>query len=415
MKILQLCHKPSYPPIDGGSIAMNNLTNGLLKNGHSVQVLAINTYKQFCDITKVPKDFLSITNYKLIYVDIKVRALAAFFNLFTAKSYNIFRFDSPLFEKELISTLKKSEFDMVILESLYTTPYLDTLKKYHKGPIVLRSHNVEHKIWENLSHTSTNPFRKWYLKLLAKRLKKYELNIINEVDLIASISTSDSELFKQNGCSTFIEHIPFGINFEEPDFKEYLKLKVKDLILFHIGSMDWIPHQEAFRWFFDTVWTEFNLKHPEIELHLAGSKMPDWLIKHKYRNVKVTNGYSDAKEFMKNKAIMVVPSFSGSGIRIKIAEGMAKGKVILTTTNGAMGIPCTKDYNIFISDNSQEWISILSTCVTNLEKVQSISMNARSFSTKEFDFRRAADKLAKAVESLNNISHRQNSSKVPYK
>ena len=30
MRILQLCNKPPYPPIDGGSKAMHNLTRGLL-------------------------------------------------------------------------------------------------------------------------------------------------------------------------------------------------------------------------------------------------------------------------------------------------------------------------------------------------------------------------------------------------
>ena len=32
MKILQLCHKPPQPSIDGGCISMNNTTEGLLKN-----------------------------------------------------------------------------------------------------------------------------------------------------------------------------------------------------------------------------------------------------------------------------------------------------------------------------------------------------------------------------------------------
>jgi polysaccharide biosynthesis protein PslH len=393
MKILQLCHKPPYPAIDGGSIASLNLTKGLIKNESSVQILAINTYKQYCDLSKVPKDFLKQTQYKLIYLDIKVRVLSAFFNLFSSKSYNISRFDSQLFRNELKIVLSSSKFDIIILESLYTSPYLNTLRALHKGLIVLRSHNVEYKIWENLSKNTKNPFKKWYLTLLSKRLKKYELETLNKVDLIASISASDIEIFKKEGCVTDMKHIPFGLNFEEKYFKEYSPPEINELVLFHVGSMDWIPHQEAFKWFFDKVWIEFNLKHPETKLFLAGSKMPHWLIDNKYKNVLVTNDYVDAKEFSKGKAIMIVPSFSGSGIRIKIAEGMAKGKVIVTTTNGAMGIPCSHGENIFISDNPEEWNDILHECVTNLSKVQEISLNARTFSLQEFDFISVAKKL----------------------
>ena len=46
MRILQLCNKPPYPPLDGGSKAMHNITQGLLDAGHQVKVLCISTAKQ---------------------------------------------------------------------------------------------------------------------------------------------------------------------------------------------------------------------------------------------------------------------------------------------------------------------------------------------------------------------------------
>jgi polysaccharide biosynthesis protein PslH len=46
----------------------------------------------------------------------------------------------------------------------------------------------------------------------------------------------------------------------------------------------------------------------------------------------------DAYLFINSKAVMVVPLFSGSGMRIKIIEGMALGKPIVTTPIGTEGI-----------------------------------------------------------------------------
>ena len=45
------------------------------------------------------------------------------------------------------------------------------------------------------------------------------------------------------------------------------------------------------------------------------------------------------------------PISSGSGMRIKIIEGMALGKVIISTTIGAEGINCTSGENIIIADS----------------------------------------------------------------
>lgn len=47
MKILQVCSKIPYPSKDGGSIAMNILTEGLIETGNQVTVLAMSTRKSF--------------------------------------------------------------------------------------------------------------------------------------------------------------------------------------------------------------------------------------------------------------------------------------------------------------------------------------------------------------------------------
>ena len=135
-------------------------------------------------------------------------------------------------------------------------------------------------------------------------------------------------------------------------------------------------------------------------MHLAGSKMPGWIVNGNFPNVVVLKGYVNGHAFMKKKAIMVVPSFSGSGIRIKIAEGMAMGKVIITTTNGAMGIPCTNNKNIMISDDPAEWIAMLGKCMDNFEMVQTISRNARQFAEQEFNYKTSAKKMVDEVFKL---------------
>ena len=45
MRVLQICHKPPLPSIDGGCIAINNISKGLIKELGSIKVLTINTLK----------------------------------------------------------------------------------------------------------------------------------------------------------------------------------------------------------------------------------------------------------------------------------------------------------------------------------------------------------------------------------
>lgn len=393
MKILQLCHKPPFPANDGGSIAMFNLCEGLRKLGHQVHILAMNTHKHYCKIEEVPEEFLQKTRYTLVDVDTRIKMIPAFVNLFTNNSYNIIRFHTKEVELKLLELLKDNSYDLIILESIFTTTYIDLIRKIMPCPIVLRSHNVEYMIWENLARTEKSFFKSRYLRLLTRRLRQYELKTIKKVDYVAAISEADINHFREIGCKIPMMYVPFGINFTEDEFKEEVQLNNEELIIFHVGSMNWIPHQEAFKWFFEQVWPVFYRNNPTAKLHLAGSDMPDWITQGHFPNVTVVNGYVDGKKYMNGKAIMIVPSFHGSGIRIKIIEGMAKGKVIITTPNGAMGIPCTHGENIFIANDCDEWVKILNECIINPELVRRISNNARKFSASEYDYETGAAQL----------------------
>jgi glycosyltransferase involved in cell wall biosynthesis len=105
--------------------------------------------------------------------------------------------------------------------------------------------------------------------------------------------------------------------------------------------------------------------------------MPEWIRKSSYNQVEITGEVDDANRFMNSKAIMVVPLFSGSGIRIKIIEGMAAGKTIVSTSIGAEGIEYTNGKNILIANDPDSFITQVASCIENKEKFEGIGKQAR--------------------------------------
>ena len=137
MRILQLCNKPPYPPIDGGTKAMHYITRGLLEAGHQVKVLCISTDKHPLKVAAIPEEYRARTGIEGVFVDTSLNVVDAFTDLVTADNYNISRFFSPDMDIRLIQLLSQQEFDIVQLESLFVTPYIPTLRRYSKAPIVL--------------------------------------------------------------------------------------------------------------------------------------------------------------------------------------------------------------------------------------------------------------------------------------
>ena len=125
MKILQLCNKPPYPPIDGGTIAMNSITQGLMAEKCSVKVLSVCSDKHPVKKELLTEDYLEKTQFESVYVNLNVKVLDASVALLTGESYNVKRYESQEFAKKLASILKSETFDIVHVERRFNVAAFD--------------------------------------------------------------------------------------------------------------------------------------------------------------------------------------------------------------------------------------------------------------------------------------------------
>lgn len=369
---------------------MLNMTKAFHKLGHKVTLLALNTNKHYFDVNKLPDDVKKMAEIKAVNINTDVTPGGAIASLIKGNSYNISRFYSNDFEKELIKTLQGQEFDVIQLEGLHISIYLDTIRKYSKAPVVMRAHNVEYVIWERLAQTEKNPVKKWYLGILAKRLKNYELKVMNKLDAIIPITENDADIFKKEGCKVPLFVSPTGLNLE--DYPLQLN-KTEWPSLFHLGALDWMPNQQAVKWFLDEIWPELYQKFPQLKFYLAGRHMPQWLSDLKQEGVVVVGEVESAVDFMNSKSIMVVPLQSGSGMRIKIIEGMALAKTIVSTSIGAEGIEYTNGHDIIIANDKSSFIKHISYCLENRAYAEQTGINARHLIEEKYTNLKLVEKL----------------------
>lgn len=395
MKVLQLCNKPPYPPVDGGTLAMNSITQGLLAQGHEVRVLSMYSDKHPVRKAQMDPQYIEKTRFESVYVDLSIRPIPALVALLCGESYHVKRFESKDFERKLIETLKSETFDVVHLESIFLGPCVETIRKYSKAPIVLRAHNVEHRIWQRVAEGTRNPLKRWYLKYLALALSAYERERANRFDGIACITDTDAECFRQMGCRKPTLNLPFGITPESVD-----NVQVEENSLFHLGSMDWMPNLEGVRWFLDEVWPKVHSEVPTARLYLAGRKMPESLLKAQYDGVKIVGEVPDAVYFIGSKQINVVPLLSGSGIRVKIIEAMSVGKTVITTSVGAEGIHYVDGEHLLIADTPDDFVRQIKRCIDDKEYCRRVGQNAYNLIATEYSTDALALKLADFYQQL---------------
>jgi glycosyltransferase involved in cell wall biosynthesis len=380
MKILQICLKPPLPEVDGGCKAMHAITKGLLDNDVKVKVLTISTDKHPFLPEKMPADYLERTKIEHSYIDTRVNFFDASLNLFSSKSYNLDRFYSKDFERLIVKELKKATYDVVLLETFFVTGYIEIIRTHSVAKVVYQAQNIEHDIWR-LNAEKEKGLKKWYLNFLSKRLKNAEIKNIQKVDAIASITDEDQKRFRALGFQFPIITIPFGVKLSDYKFER----THSGVNVFHIGSMDWLPNQIGIDWFLSNVWNDVVTQFPSAQLNLAGRNMPKKLVSDPRKNIIIHGEVASANEFINANNIMVVPLLSGGGMRIKIIEGMALGKLIIATSIAAEGISCSDKENIVIANTSEEFRDAILYYLKNKTEQMSIGESARNLVERNYD------------------------------
>jgi polysaccharide biosynthesis protein PslH len=393
LQILQLCHKFPYPLKDGGAIAVTYLAKAYAALGHEVTLLSMNTSKHWFDLSTLPPDFKHYAAMHTVFVENHIRPIAAFRNLFfSQKSYHVERFESTEFAEKLTELLKTNVFDVVQLESVFLAHYLPVIREYAPtAKAVLRTHNVEHEIWERVAENAS-PLKQWYLRKITPRLKAYELEQINHCDLVVGISQRDIEQFQALGLRHPATVCPIGLDCRDyhPDPASFQR----PLSLSFIGSLDWMPNQEGLRWFLDMVWLPLLAPNfPELTFHIAGRTAPRWLRELNLERVIFHGEVPDAADFLNQHAVMVVPLLSGGGMRAKILEGMAVGKVVLSTRLGIEGIEAEDRRECLLAEQPEEWLEALRWCYYEGENLAALGARARVFCEQHFDNEAVARKL----------------------
>ncbi len=399
MKILQLCKKFPYPAKDGETIAVSSLSRALNFLGCEITLACINSSKHHVDVKSIPQE---INPYKAIYcvdVDNAVTVTGAFANLFSKESYHVSRFVSEEFKALLIKILKQEAYDIIQLETLYLAPYIETIRTHSKAIISMRAHNVEHEIWERVAGNTSFFPQKWYLNYLTKKLKSYEIKMLSAYDYLVTVSKKDLDALKTFGYNNHSIVSPIGIDIKSYKLKEFKGTR-KALSLCFIGSLDWMPNLEGVDWFLKEVWPSLNAKYSNLEFHIAGRNTPQRILNMKMQNVYIHGEVESALEFMNGHGISIVPLFSGSGMRVKILEGMALGNLIITTSLGLEGISAKHGKHLFIADTAEAFLDILDQCHEDPMLIEDLGSNAQAFVSKHYDNVGNAKELLKSYNHL---------------
>ena len=374
MKILVIANKVVFPALDGGAVAMKKLAHLLASyNQNLIDIICISKDTKVANI-KPPTISTHKNQIKQIVFkkNMGLNILDFTTSILKKESYQANRFYHSKIKDYVQKLINENQYNIVIFESVFTTVYLNKLK-LNNIKIIFRAHNIEHKIWQDLAKNTI--LKKIAFYFLANQIKKMENTIPKYVDHIITISKNDAQYFNkifQQKTKTI--HVNF-------DIKNNRKSKIRNSI-FHLGSMNWKPNHEGIGWFLHKV--KKLIENENIKIYLAGKDMPSKYFKFTDKNTFIEGQVENSEEYMRNKEILIVPIFSGSGIRIKILEGMTLGIPVISTTKGAQGIPYTDKKNIIIANKPDDFKKAILKLINNKNFAKKIAQGGQELIQNHF-------------------------------
>ncbi len=383
-KILFLSNRNPYPVVDGQSRRTYNILKGLsldfdvyfLCLFEPQEEVNINDANLMACCSKV--EFLPCPSKKLSFPMI-IRLVRSLFSKFP---YTVWRHHSNVFVKRVETILCEEQFDLIHCDCL---PLANVLISKSNIQTVLTDHDVSYLKYYRIAELNTNVLVKYFYYLESLKVKLFEKNVFRKYDLVVAVSEFDKQLLSKLCNDVNIAVVENGVDLEEFD----VKLNGHDkYTLIWFGGFKHYPNFEAIHYFLNEIYFRIKEKVTEVKLIVVGGDVPYKLKKfsEKDDSIKFVGFVEGVVPYLRRANVLISPILSGSGTRLKILEGMATGKAIVSTSIGVEGIGGVNGKHYIISDSPQEFADNVTSILHNKDREKELGENARMLVKEKYDW-----------------------------
>lgn len=361
MRILFFTQLLPYPPHTGGIYKTFAILK-LLAKKHDVQVVTFHDQKMGIKnarkLEKICRIKVKSFYRPVVTAPSKEIKHIALQSLLSTKPFRVHKYYDTRVVKYIQSITKSEIFNIVYIDHNTSFQYLKYIRPSPKTNIIFDEHNINSLA---MLRNAKERRRRLHVRLfsLIDVIKNYfyEKRIVKSVDVFFCISPKDREYFLKIGANpktTKLLPVPFETqNLFNPNRKP-------PTILF-AGLMSWAPNKFGVLWFYNKVYPIIKKKIPKVRLFLVGPKPEEEILKIADidKSVNVTGEVASLAPYYKKASVFVAPTFSGSGLRIKIPHALSSGIPVVSTKFGVEGILNKEKSGVLVANTEDSFANAI--------------------------------------------------------
>jgi len=311
-----------------------------------------------------------------------------FLNLVAQQPYAVKKYESAAMRREVLERERSGSFDLLVCDFLAPAA---NVPRTLSIPTILFQHNVEAMIWKRHYEIQTNPVKKAYLYGQWQKMKRFEREMCRRFDSVIAVSADDRELMKREYGAEAVYDVPTGVDTDF--FRSTDSAKSSSHNMVFTGSMDWLPNDDAIRYFMREIMPLIKQKMPDATLTVVGRNPTPALVELGKRDPSliITGRVDDVRPYIESSAAYIVPLRIGGGTRLKIFEAMAMEKAVVSTTVGAEGLQLTDGVELLLADEPDAFADAVVSVLNDRSYASELGQRAASIVRKNYGWRQVTD------------------------
>jgi sugar transferase (PEP-CTERM/EpsH1 system associated) len=308
--------------------------------------------------------------------------------------YAVAKYRSAAYKLQLQSLLREQSFDLIVCDFL--VPAVN-LPKTLPCPAVIFTHNVEAEIWRRHAETKASVAARWLYCLQHKRMLRFEEDTLKRFDGILAVSDVDRDTFARLYPEVSAERTWVVRTGVDTEYFVPSATQPSEPHLVFTGSMDWLPNEDAMKYFCQDVLPLIREQEPQVSLSIVGRAPTPAVRALANDRIEVTGTVDDVRPHMDKAAVYIVPLRIGGGTRLKIFEAMSMGKAVVSTSVGAEGLPLVADKHALLADEPRPFADAVVALLRDRSRRQALERAARSLVVEHYDWSAVAGELDDAL------------------
>lgn len=309
--------------------------------------------------------------------------------VFDPAPYGVAKYRSAAFRERLAALLRTGRFDVVVCDFL--VPIVNMPERL-PCPGILFTHNVEAEIWRRHAANATGSTTRRLLTQQWRRMLRFEGEALSRFDLVLAVSEADRATFNRlypDAVREPIHVVQTGVDTEyfSPGNGPAKAGHYAHRHLVFTGSMDWLPNEDAMRYFVSQILPRIREQEPSATLSIVG-RAPTPAVNRlgEQAGIEVTGSVDDVRPYMAAGAVYIVPLRIGGGTRLKIFEAMAMGKAVVSTSVGAEGLPVRNGEEILLANDPASFANAVVRMMRDAPARKRLEAAARRLVVERYDW-----------------------------